>query len=207
MMVLESTKHVRALIPENKEFISSIYTREKKLPNSIYTCKICNNIYKMGNGEDFKTIEELKRYGCKVCGGKSFSRNLNIVREKAADNKSLGKHILAEFYGCDFEELNNQDNIQVHMRNAAIKAKATIVNESFHKFSPWGVSGVIVIQESHLTIHTWPEYCYAAVDLFTCGKDIDSWNAFEYLKENLKCSNVEFSSLLRGDLDSVKRFI
>ena len=88
--------------------------------------------------------------------------------EKAADNESLGRHILAEFYGCDFEELNNQDNIQVYMRNAAIKAKATIVNESFHKFSPWGVSGVIVIQESHLTIHTWPEYCYAAVDLFTC---------------------------------------
>ena len=168
MMVLESTKHVRVLIPENKEFISSIYTREKKLPNSIYTCKRCNNIYKLGNGEDFKTIEELKRYGCKVCGGKSFSRNLNIVREKAADNESLGRHILAEFYGCDFKELNNQDNIQVYMRNAAIKAKATIVNESFHKFSPWGVSGVIVIQESHLTIHTWPEYCYAAVDLFTC---------------------------------------
>ncbi len=103
------------------------------------------------------------------------------------DNKRLGKHILVEFYNCDNQLLNSSHLIEEYMIKAAELAKATVVQSVFHTFNPWGgVSGVVVIQESHLTIHTWPEYGYAAIDLFTCGEEVDPWIAFEYLKEKLK---------------------
>lgn len=82
---------------------------------------------------------------------------------------ALGKHLLVELHGCDPEALKSIDLIREAMVSAAREANATIVGVSFHEFSPFGVSGVVVIAESHLTIHTWPEYRYAAVDIFTCG--------------------------------------
>ena len=206
MMILESTDQMTPLIPLNKEYINSIYTREKKLPNSTYTCRNCKKVFKIGKGNPYNTIEELKNSGCTFCRGKSFDKNLKKFSERNLQNKPLGKHILAEFYGCEATELDNPENIRIYMRNAAIKGKATIVNESFHKFNPWGVSGVIVIKESHLTIHTWPEYCYAAVDLFTCGENVDVWAAFDYLKDKLKCNNIEFSNIMRGNLDIINQF-
>ncbi|SHH89263.1 adenosylmethionine decarboxylase proenzyme [Caloranaerobacter azorensis DSM 13643] len=92
------------------------------------------------------------------------------------------------------------------MNEAAIEAKATIVKSVFHLFNPWGVSGVVVIQESHLTIHTWPEYGYAAVDLFTCGDEVDPWIAFDYLKEKLKAEKTETQEVPRGIVEKIKRF-
>ncbi len=68
------------------------------------------------------------------------------------------------------------------MRQAAEEAGATIVDSSFHRFLPHGISGVVVIAESHLAIHTWPEYGYAAIDLFTCGDEVNPWKAFEFLR-------------------------
>ncbi|MBU1650990.1 adenosylmethionine decarboxylase, partial [bacterium] len=86
---------------------------------------------------------------------------------------SLGRQILVEFYHCDAEKLNDERHIAKAMHDAAELSGATIVEEVFHMFSPHGVSGVVVIAESHLAIHTWPEYGYAAVDLFTCGDEIE----------------------------------
>ena len=97
--------------------------------------------------------------------------------------KALGRHILVEFTGCIADVLNDVAIIEKSMVEAAQIAGATVINSNFHHFSPWGVSGVIVIQESHLAIHTWPEYKYAAVDLFTCGESVDPWVSFEYLKK------------------------
>lgn len=85
------------------------------------------------------------------------------------------------------------------MKNAAIIAGATIVGSSFHRFLPYGVSGVVVISESHLTIHTWPEYGYAAIDLFTCGEDTDPWKAFEYLKQVFGAKRTQVFEHRRGD--------
>ena len=87
--------------------------------------------------------------------------------------KSLGRHILVEFHGCSAEILNDVPRIEKGMINAATESGATIISSVFHHFSPVGVAGVVVIQESHLAIHTWPEYRYAAVDLFTCGDRAD----------------------------------
>jgi S-adenosylmethionine decarboxylase proenzyme len=76
-----------------------------------------------------------------------------------------------------------------------------VVDEVFHKFNPHGISGVVVIQESHLTIHTWPEYGYAAVDVFTCGQTVDPWDAFFYLNREFDAESNTTMELKRGLLD------
>ena len=110
----------------------------------------------------------------------------------------LGQHILAELYGCNSTILNDVDLIKQYMEEAALKSNATIVNSAFHHFSPYGVSGVVVIAESHLAIHTWPEYNYAAVDIFTCGTSVDPWKAFEVLKERLQATESVTKEMKRG---------
>lgn len=120
--------------------------------------------------------------------------------------EQLGRHILVEFYNCDKNILNDHALIEKYMNEAATKANATIVQSVFHLFNPWGVSGAVVIQESHLTIHTWPEYGYAAVDLFTCGDSVDPWIAFDYLQEVLKSEKSETTEVPRGLVDKIKHF-
>ena len=110
----------------------------------------------------------------------------------------LGQHILVEFYECNKDILNNKDLIQTYMEKSAIKSNATIVNSVFHHFNPHGVSGVVVIAESHMAIHTWPEYNYAAVDLFTCGSSVNPWKAFEVLKESLGAEHFTTREIKRG---------
>ena len=102
--------------------------------------------------------------------------------------KALGRHILVEFMNCKADVLNDVAAIENAMVEAAQIAGATVINSTFHHFSPYGVSGVVVIQESHLAIHTWPEYRYAAVDLFTCGDSVDPWVSFEHLKKAFEAS-------------------
>ncbi len=115
--------------------------------------------------------------------------------------ESLGRHLLVEYYGCDNSVLNDIDKIKKYMCEAAEKSGATIVEKVFHLFNPYGVSGVVVIAESHLAIHTWPEYGFAAVDLFTCGTDVEPWIAFDYLKKKLKAEYNMVMEMKRGLLD------
>lgn len=82
---------------------------------------------------------------------------------------TFGRHLLVEYRGCLAERLDDPGYVEALMRRAAEAAGAAVVQSAFHRFSPQGVSGVVVIQESHLSIHTWPEYGYAAVDFYTCG--------------------------------------
>jgi len=118
---------------------------------------------------------------------------------------ALGRHILVEFMGCNPEILNDVFVIEQGMVKAATKAGATVINSTFHHFSPYGVSGVVVIQESHLAIHTWPEYGYAAVDLFTCGDSVDPWISFDYLKKVFESSNYSALEMKRGSLNLLQR--
>jgi S-adenosylmethionine decarboxylase proenzyme len=117
--------------------------------------------------------------------------------------KALGRQIVVEYYGCAPEVLNNVALIKRTMRDAALVSGATVVQEAFHLFNPHGVSGVVVIAESHLAIHTWPEYGYAAVDLFTCGEDVDPDRAFMHLKEKLQAATFSAMELKRGILGHV----
>lgn len=118
---------------------------------------------------------------------------------------ALGRHILVEFYNCSPELMNDVVHIENSMVAAAETAGATVINSTFHHFSPYGVSGVVVIQESHLAIHTWPEYGYAAVDLFTCGDSVDPWVSYNYLKDAFEASHGSAMECRRGQLDLLKR--
>lgn len=113
---------------------------------------------------------------------------------------ALGRHLLLELNDCNREVLDDLDYIRQAMRGAAEQAGATIVGESFHKFDPIGVTGIVAIAESHLCIHTWPEYGYAAADVFTCGDDFDPHQAAELLIEKLSCAQPSITEIQRGQL-------
>ncbi len=118
--------------------------------------------------------------------------------------KALGNHVLVEFYGCDSDILNQTELIEKEMTKAAILSGATVVSSNFHTFNPYGVSGVVIIAESHLSIHTWPEYGYAAVDLFTCGDSVDPWKAFKHLKNIFKSDHTATIEMKRGQLHDIE---
>ena len=86
---------------------------------------------------------------------------------------ALGTHLILELKDCRRELLSDLDFLRSTLLSAAAEAGTTVMGDSFHYFDPYyGVSGVVIIAESHLSIHTWPEYGYAAVDIFTCGSSL-----------------------------------
>jgi S-adenosylmethionine decarboxylase proenzyme len=111
--------------------------------------------------------------------------------------KSLGMHYLAEFHHCPYEIINDTVCVEEIMNRAAEKSRATIIKSLFHKFSPHGVSGIIVVAESHFAIHTWPEHGYASVDLFSCG-EFDYMSALEHIRHELKAASHTYSAIERG---------
>src|SRR5690554_1204078 len=115
--------------------------------------------------------------------------------------KSLGRHVLAEIFGCSANILNDLERVEKIMVMAALEAGAEIREVVFHKFSPQGVSGVIVISESHLAIHTWPELGYAAVDVFTCGEKVDPWVSCNYLRDHFAAEQLDAQEITRGIFD------
>ena len=115
---------------------------------------------------------------------------------------ALGKHLLLEMKDCDKKILADLATVRNAMVSAAQEAKATIVEIAFHEFSPFGISGMVVIAESHLSIHTWPEYGYAAVDVFTCGDLIKPEVAANFLIDRFKCKNPSMVEMKRGILPS-----
>ncbi len=116
---------------------------------------------------------------------------------------ALGRHLLVELNDCDREVLNDLDLLRDAMLTAAIKCGAVVLGDSFHRFSPQGVSGVVVIAESHLSVHTWPEYGYAAVDVFTCGSTVNPQTAAEVLIERLGSKSHSITEIPRGVLVTV----
>ncbi|MDC4205096.1 MAG: adenosylmethionine decarboxylase [Candidatus Manganitrophus sp.] len=111
---------------------------------------------------------------------------------------ALGTHLLVELKDCNSKILNDVKKIEDILVTAAKEAKATIIESRFHKFSPFGISGVVVIAESHLTIHTWPEYGYAAVDIFTCGETLQPSVAASYIVAKLQSKNPSLVEMKRG---------
>jgi len=115
--------------------------------------------------------------------------------------KSLGKHLIIEFFQCDSTILNDVKILESHLLAAVQLSGATIIHPFFHQFSPHGITGVVVVAESHFAVHTWPEYGYCALDIFTCGDSVDGHIALNYLKENLKAANTSVMEVKRGVLD------
>lgn len=111
---------------------------------------------------------------------------------------ALGTHLLVELKDCNPEILKDLNKVKEALVSAAKEAKATIIDVSFHQFNPFGISGMVVIAESHLSIHTWPEYGFAALDIFTCGEIIKPEVAAHYLIKRFESKNPSIVEMKRG---------
>jgi len=111
---------------------------------------------------------------------------------------ALGTHLLIELRECDPHILNDLPYLRSTLIQAAEEVGATVVGETFHQFSPHGVTGVISIAESHLCIHTWPEYGYAAADIFTCGDSFEPRKAAELLVQRIQAHDHSITEVKRG---------
>jgi len=112
--------------------------------------------------------------------------------------KALGRQLVVEFWDCQ-GDLNSAELIEKTLKEAVQKARAFLLDTKVHRFQPQGISGVAVIAESHISIHTWPEYKYAAVDVFTCG-NTDPDAAVEHILQVLKPKKVKTLRIKRGVL-------
>jgi len=119
------------------------------------------------------------------------------------ENAVLGRHLMLELYDCPQSLLDNIPKIETVLLHVVRESGATLISKSFHHFSPYGVSGVVVIAESHLTIHSWPEHGYAALDVFTCDPRIDYDLVEELLVAGFMAGRHHTQLLDRGSLAEI----
>lgn len=112
-------------------------------------------------------------------------------------HSTRGKHLIAEYFGCDSSTIDDLNHLKSLLTSAVKKAGMTIIDTKFHKFTPQGVSGVILLAESHLSVHTWPEFNYAAVDVYTCGRG-DLTTAHAVISEGVNATDFKLIILDRG---------
>ena len=115
---------------------------------------------------------------------------------------ALGHHLTAEFYDCASDILADAGRMEKIFVHAAAVSGAHVLGSHFHAFEPQGVSGFVIIAESHFSVHAWPEHDYAAVDIFTCGETIEPWKLFHHLKDALKSKHASNMELKRGLFDT-----
>ncbi|MBC2703540.1 adenosylmethionine decarboxylase [Desulfobacula sp.] len=124
-----------------------------------------------------------------------LGKNIKFVGDSNQDACfALGRQLTIEYYECGRKALLDKDWVEKALLKAAKESGAKIISSSFHKFEPQGISGVVVIAESHFTVHAWPEHDYAAVDIFTCGDKIDLEIAINSMKDSFESENVVISS-------------
>jgi len=111
---------------------------------------------------------------------------------------TFGRHVVGDFHGVSEEVLNDYDLLREILHEAASACGATVVGENFAKFEPQGVTGVLVLAESHLSIHTYPEHGFCAIDCYTCGTEVDPQKAYRYLVKRLKPLKAFQRGLERG---------
>jgi len=128
-----------------------------------------------------------------------------ILSSFSNDEKSShqSKHLLLELYGCAYEKLNDESFLRCTLNKAAKLANATVLNLISNKFEPQGVTAVALLAESHISIHTWPESNYSAVDIFTCGQNMLPELASQYLIEALKAEEHYLRVIERNPPQSV----
>ena len=124
-----------------------------------------------------------------------IEKNMSVAGDKNSTGSfALGRQLTIEYYDCGPGAFLETDTVETALLEAARKSGATVINSSFHKFEPQGISGVVVIAESHFTVHAWPEHNYAAVDIFTCADSIDLEVAIASMKDSFQSKNTMISS-------------
>ena len=126
-------------------------------------------------------------------------KKINLKSEHENDNlfDFQGNHLLLELYGCNREKLNDELYLRCQLNNAAKLAKASVLNIVSNKFEPFGVTAIALLAESHLSIHTWPESRYSAIDIFTCGRNMKPKLASQFLIDSLEASNHLLKTIAR----------
>ncbi len=120
----------------------------------------------------------------------SFSNDKKLIHQS--------KHLLLELYRCDYEKLNDESFLRCTLNRAAKLAKAKVLNLISNKFEPQGVTAIALLAESHISIHTWPESNYSAVDIFTCGQNMMPELASQYLIEAFKAEEHYLRAIERN---------
>ncbi|MBM7581347.1 S-adenosylmethionine decarboxylase [Caldicoprobacter guelmensis] len=121
---------------------------------------------------------------------------------------TYSRHCILELWECNRELLNDIKFVEKMMTDAALQAGAEVREVTFHQFAPQGVSGVVIVSESHLAIHTFPEHGYASIDVFTCGKRIDPKKAASIIAQKLQANRIYEMNVERGlgEMHIVKDF-
>ncbi len=112
--------------------------------------------------------------------------------------QALGHHTLIELYDCNSEKINDTLLVENTLLKAAEIANLSVVKTTIHHFNPIGVSGVVVIKESHIAIHTWPEHNYVALDFFTCNESYELTKAVDYIYTIFEAKGIEKKEIKRG---------
>lgn len=118
--------------------------------------------------------------------------------------KSLGYQLTIDFYDCNSTIIDNVDKIKSILETGAKMMNLSIVKTVIHEFSPIGISGVVVIKESHIAIHTWPEHNYVALDFFTCNKSYPLNEGIQWIQKEFEANKIEKTTIQRGFLDKIK---
>ena len=116
----------------------------------------------------------------------------------------MGIHIIAEFWGVDSDKISRVERLRAVLDRVIAKSGLHVVSSSFHQFEPFGVSAVYLLRESHISIHTWPEYSYIALDIFTCGADEPALTAYQLLLEEFKPTSVDKRIIRRVELEEIR---
>lgn len=124
---------------------------------------------------------------------------LHVAKIEASEPAQVGTQVVLDLYDCETDHLDHLEWVKATLVRAAQIAGAKIVETVFHKFAPWGISGVVVIAESHLAIHIWPEKRYAAIDVFTCGTSVRTDAAIAFLTREFRSKRPLQRHFARGD--------
>ena len=138
-----------------------------------------------------------------------IEKNKQILSSLSDEQKlsHQSKHLLLELYRCDCEKLNDEFFLRCILNKAAKIANATVLNLISNKFEPQGVTAIALLAESHISIHTWPEFDYSAVDIFTCGQNMMPEQASQYLIESLMAKEHSLRVIERNPPSAVSKQI
>jgi len=114
---------------------------------------------------------------------------------------NFGVHIVSDLYGCDSKRLMEMDEIKKVIETTVEKSGLTKIKSSFHQFDPYGVTGFVLLSESHLAVHTWPEYGYVSLDVYSCGPPDSSFSAHKRIIDFFKPKKSSTRVFTRGKLD------
>ena len=136
-------------------------------------------------------------------GWEELNNPKSMKKEKSNNTEIVGKHCILELYDCDKSKLNDEAFIRTNITSAAKSAGATLINLISHHFEPQGVTGLALLAESHISIHTWPENGYAAIDIFTCGDHTMPEKACQFLYNALLAKEFSLTNLNRKTTVSI----